>query len=488
MNWTSPEFATLARLVRVRTGLIFRAGRRAAFELGVRRAMTRLGLAHLPQYHGRIADDVEAMDDLVAELTVPETYFFREPGQFEFLRGVVLPEVVGRLADGQPLRAWSAGCSSGEEAYSLAILFAEEGLAGRSHVLATDISRAVLAKARRGAYSTWSLRGDLSCLARRYLRPDGDRDVIDGSIRRAVTFEHLNLAVDSYPSYATGVWGMDLILCRNVLIYFEADTVKRVARRLLRSLSEGGWLVTASTDPPLGKLAEFESVVTPQGVFYRRPRVTSHPTRTALSPAPDLPTTAADADAVWNASDRAKATEVAPEPALKEEEGLSRVLSDARADLAAGRYSEAAARTESVVGDAEASVLCVRALANVDAAGAERACAGSVARHPLSAELQYLHAVLLLGLGREEGAARAARRALYLDRSLAVAHFLLGSILRKRGDRDGARRAFRNARDLCAARPPGEAVALVEGETTGRLAESARWLMAEVERAGGCTP
>lgn len=495
MNWTRPEFGNLARLVRVRTGLAFRTERRAGFEIGVVRAMSRAGVNDFPRYHDLVATDGTVLDDLVVELTIPETYFFREPGQFEFLRRVVLPEIVDRLEDGQTVRAWSAGCSTGEEAYSLAILFAEEGLAGRTRLLATDISRTALAKAGRGEYGPWSLRGDLAGVAKRYLRGEGGREVIDDSIRRAVTFAHLNLAVDDYPSSASGASEMDLILCRNVLIYFEKDTVKRVARRLHESLSEGGWLLAASTDPPLGTLAPFESVVTPQGVFYRRARVANlarTPAHEAPAPAPP-PSAARPARAGSTAA--ARPAEVAARPGVDptgrsdgEPSALDRALAEARAALAAGRYQEAAARTEPLTGDAEASVLYVRALANLDATDAERACEGAARRHALSAELNTLHAVLLMGLGRDEEAARAARRALYLDRSLGVAHFLLGSILRKRGDRDGARRAFRNARDLCAARPAEEGVVLLDGETAGRLAESARAQLAEIDATGGGGP
>ncbi|MBC7818112.1 MAG: hypothetical protein IAG10_14580 [Planctomycetaceae bacterium] len=115
----------------------------------------------------------------------------------------------------------------------------------------------------------------------------------------------------------------------------------------------------------------------------------------------------------------------------------------------------------------------VRALANSDVSRAEQVCGAATARHPLSVELHYLHAVLLLELGQVEAAASAARRVIYLDRSLALAHFTLGSILRGLGDSEGARRAYRNARDLCEARPADELVPLSDGERAGRLKEAA---------------
>ena len=96
-----------------------------------------------------VAGSESLLDDLLVELTVGETYFYREPGQFEFLRREVLP---GLRGSGEPVRAWSAGCASGEEAYTLAMLFADEGLGDRAHVLATDICREALARARRANY------------------------------------------------------------------------------------------------------------------------------------------------------------------------------------------------------------------------------------------------------------------------------------------------------------------------------------------------
>jgi chemotaxis protein methyltransferase CheR len=261
--------AVLAR----RTGLSFTPPRQPGAEQGIRRAMHRAGVADLEAYGKWIETEEAALDDLIVELTVGETYFFREPDQFAFLRREVVPTYRARVTERMArwgLRAWSAGCASGEEAYSLAMLFDSEGLAAHVSVLGTDISHAALARARKGVYRSWSLRGDGAPQARPYLaRQEGGWTVVE-AVRRLVTFAHLNLALDVYPSLATGTWGMDLIFCRNVLIYFDADTVAAVARRLFASLAPGGWLFLASSDPPLNQIGPFEIVVAPEGVFYRR--------------------------------------------------------------------------------------------------------------------------------------------------------------------------------------------------------------------------
>jgi chemotaxis protein methyltransferase CheR len=489
VTWTHPAYEAIARQLVQRAGLNFTPHRRDSAELGIRRAMARAGVTDLDRYHHRIVTDDSALDDLVAELAVGETYFFREPAQFDFLRRAVLPEVRRRRGAGHVIRAWSAGCASGEEAYSLAILFEQEGLGDRARLLATDVSRPALARARRAIYGPWSLRGEEATPVRPFLRRHGPHHVLDETIRRRVTFEHLNLALAVYPSPATGTWGMDLILCRNVLIYFDPETVRGVARRLYESLAPGGWLLTASSDPPLGGAAPYETVLTDAGVFYRRPEEQGpvgpgqgHVNRGTENREPRTgnrePGTGNEEEGTVpppSFSVLGSTVEMisAPDP-----------LAAARDALARGEYGRAADMTRDLREDAAAGALHVRALANLDPAEAERACALAAARHLLSPELHYLHAVLLMGLGREGDAVRAVRRALYLDPALAVAHFTLGTLLVRLGDRAGARRAYRNAADLCAGRPPAEVVPLSEGERNGRLAEAAAAQAALLEATG----
>jgi chemotaxis protein methyltransferase CheR len=406
----------------------------------------------------------------------------------------VLPELRTSHAFEVGLRVWSAGCASGEEPYSLAILLDEEGWGERAYLLATDISRAALAKARRATYGTWSLRGEGARFARPYLKPRGSLFTLDEKIRRRVYFECLNLALDVYPSFATNTWGMNLILCRNVLIYFDRDTVRAVVRRLYESLAPGGWLITASVDPPLTEHAPFEPVLTDAGVFFRRPGLDQVP----ASPLPGKPearnpkseTIRAVSDFEVRISDFPAQREVGPPPSplTTPPDGTPVSLSpplDARAEARAafgrGDYERAAEWTAGLTADVEASTLHVRALANVDAVRADQACAGAVGRHPLSAELHYLHAVLLVALHRDDEAARALRRVLYLDRTLAIAHFTLGAVQERRGDQGAARRAYRKAQELASARPPEELVPLSDGEPAGRLAEAAATQLAVLE-------
>src|SRR6185503_16148318 len=143
-------------------------------------------------------------------------------------------------------------------------------VAGR--VVGTDISRERLSAARRGAYRRWSFRGVPETVITRYFRTVGDSFQLAPEIRRDVDFGYLNLASDEYPAMSSEIWGMDVIFCRNVLIYFDRDTIAHVAEKLVASLADDGWIFLGATDPPLNEYVKCDVVQTHAGLVYRRPR------------------------------------------------------------------------------------------------------------------------------------------------------------------------------------------------------------------------
>ncbi len=465
-------------VVRRRTGLVFRAGRRDTLSAAIARGVQRTGAPGLGSYLARLEAEPALLDELVGEITVGETYFFRDPGQL----GVIFDEVVPALLQDRPsgpLRIWSAGCATGEEAYTLAILFEQRGLLPRVSIVATDLSKAALALARRAHFGRWSLRGVSSDIVARYFTASGNRFRLTPELRGSVDFRHLNLAEDSYPSLATGISGMDLILCRNVLIYFDAETIARVARHLMDSLSPHGWLVTGASDPPLGDVVPCEVVLTAAGLAYRRPGrrgvrapVVSRGQRleatatTALPPprAPGVREVPWERTTLW-ARPREHST---PAPDV---EGAARAY-EARDSAEA---ADAASQLEGPGTDAAAWVILVRSCANrgaLDAAG--RACAAGLDAHRTSAELAHLHGLLLLESGRLPEAAAALRRALYLDRGMAVTHLALAYAHVRMGHSGRAGQALRNAERLLARMPPSAPVPAADGELAGRLLDVAR--------------
>jgi chemotaxis protein methyltransferase CheR len=466
-TWSSPAHEGIGRFILARTGLVFHPNRVTEAEAGIGRAMHKTHLADVSSYLQRLEAGTADLDELVAELTVTETYFFREPGHFDFIRTQVLPALMHSNSSDRLVRMWSAGCASGEEAYSLAILFDQAGLGDRALVLATDISRKALVKARDASYGPWSFRGVDPTLVKRYFRAAGQKQVLDPRIRERVRIERLNLALDIYPSFGSGTWRLDLILCRNVFIYFDQAAVRAVARRLWECLAPNGWLITGSSDPSVNEDGIYESFVTPAGVFYRRgpepnsDRAWSTPGARAAIPRVETQVSSA---APIELDPRPSSEVAAPEPLDP--------LAEAKAAFDRGEYPRALELAQGLA-DPCSAAFCVRALANAGGPHeAERAAYDAAVRYPLAPELHLLRSVLLLDLNRSDDAAQAAKRALYLDRTLSFGHFVLGLALLRLRDVDNARRAFRNARELCARQGPDETIAFSDGQRAGRFVEA----------------
>lgn len=487
-SWSDPAYETLAHLIGARTGLSFAPNRRRDAETGIRRVMVRREIHEPSRYLALLEAGQVPLDDLIVELVVGETYFLREPPHFDVIRHDVIPETIRRRGANHVLRVWSAGCATGEEAYSLAIVMDEVVVEG--HVLATDISRAALQRARDATYGRWSLRGVDDGVIRRHFHADGNRWTVDRRLQRRVTFQCHNLAQGAYPSIAAGIWGMDLILCRNVLIYFERDMVARVAQGLYDSLADDGWLITGSSDPPLDAVAPFATLVTDAGVLYRRsgsPRrmfaigePTLHEVSVRVTADASLLANKVDGDVESALSEPIR--ESAPAPVLGDP------IMEVQEAFDAGDYDRVLALTNDVRDNATA-ILRVHATAN--RYGSERAAREAQRRiqeNPLCTELHLLHGILLLDVGQNEEAVRAFRRALYLDRSLAIANLLLGGALRRQGKHDEARRAYRNARDLARALAPEDPVPLADGERAGIIAEMAESELALLGTGGGVSP
>lgn len=424
--------ADILAFLEAQAGLVFPQGRIGDVERSLAKIAARTASRDPHRLLASLQQDAALLEDLLADLVVGETYFFREPQQFEALRQMVLPDLLRRRALDARLSIWSAGCATGEEAYSLAILLEQEGLSGRTDIVATDISGTALKKAARASYEHWSFRGAKDDFTKTYFRARSGKFHLIERIRDKVEFSAANLASESYPRPGKG--GFDLILCRNVLIYFGPETVAAVARRLFESLADGGWLVTAPSDPPLWDFAPFETKMTAGGVFYRKKRATISKTK----PSNVIPF-------------RRKSAELASNPGN----------APARAAKAEPDF-----RHDVVACEARAQALFAENRSGAVLEFLSRA----VVWHPLSRELHYLYAVGLLNGDLLDKAAEIARRLVYLDRRSVAAHMLLGTIAQQRGDYASAMRAYRNGLSFCSEAGEDEIVPLTGNERYGRIA------------------
>ncbi len=271
---TDAEFRLFTDFLRGRCGLHFDEDTRYLVEKRLMRRIQEADIGSFDSYLYQLRSGANADQELwtiVDILTTNETYFFRERSQLAALVEEIIPEMLSRQsALRRPVSIWSAGCSSGEEPFSVTIMGMEAGLVpGRDfRVYASDISRAVLRRARRGVYREASFReADESTRQRYFAQKDGLTRISDG-VKRHVDFVHINL-LDSGKVALLGE--MDVILCRNVIIYFDLETKKQVIKTFHDKLRPGGYLLLGHSESLINVTTEFELKHLSRDLVYRRP-------------------------------------------------------------------------------------------------------------------------------------------------------------------------------------------------------------------------
>jgi chemotaxis protein methyltransferase CheR len=428
-------------MILARTGMAFPDKRNPDLERAIRRATAEAGLPTASALYDlvvRTPGVSVTFDGLASALNVSETHFFRDQGQVEELRSSILPEVVARRREDRRLRIWSAGCSTGEEPYTLAILLRQliSDLSWDVVILATDINGASLARARRGVYREWSFRGiPATKVSPDFLRR-GDLFEVVPAIRRMVTFARLNLAEPVYPSVATNTYGMDLILCRNVLLYFDRAQAHAVVARLRSSLDDAGRLIVSRVDSSLPIFEGLQTDRPGSGVFTK-----AHPT--------DL-----DAGALGERAQAIRHTDVPRSLVPSVRSGPAMGSTEPASAEPRAAYDAVLAAWRSS-GPLEARSLLDRALGD----------------NPLDAALYYLDGLILLEQGDVAGALRGFRRSIYANPKFPLAHLGQGSAFARAGHGDRARAALEKASRLVADLDPQDTVFAPDGLTVAEVLE-----------------
>ena len=269
------EFRMIAELLRTHCGLHFGAESRYLLERRLGRRLEELGLRSFTAYHYLLRSDVSAEGELawaIDHLTTNETYFLRERAQLSALIGEIVPGLLARRGApaSDPVSIWCAGCSSGEEPYSIVLLALEAGIApGRDlRVYASDISRQALHKARRGLYRDASFRQTDPVLRQKYFVEKDGLYRISDEIKRHVNFAHLNLLDEARMAL---LGSLDVILCRNVIIYFDVETKRRVVRTFQEKLRPGGYLLLGHSESLINLSTDFELRHLRHDMVYRKP-------------------------------------------------------------------------------------------------------------------------------------------------------------------------------------------------------------------------
>ena len=507
VNSTNPRWVHFGEFLTARMGLHFPPERQGELVRGMTLAAAEFGftdpepcvewLLNTPLARSQI-------EILASTLTVGETYFFREKRTFELLEKQVLPALIAARRYGERrLRFWSAACCTGEEPYSLAIVLrrllpdlAEWNIT----ILATDINPSFLRKATAGVFRDWSFRDAPDWLKEQYFRPGREGQYeIQPQIRRMVSFAYLNLADDAYPSLLNDTHAMDLILCRNVLMYFAPKPVRNVVAGLCRALVPGGWLVVSPVEVPLAASEGLVPINFPDAVFFRRGKrlaTTMAPGESTETPgacdaAPDgghspteiiPPSVVPGAESATTAGTRARpATSPMAVPELVQEAGRLHRCGQtpaAQEPLAAAVTREPHAREPLAAAVTrephawEALALRARALAD-DGRLAEALahCDQALAQNKLHVAGHYLRSTILVEQGETAEAIRALHRVLYLEPDFVLAHFALGNLFRRQTQDQDANRSYRTALTLLARCGRDDLLPEGEGMTAGRLTE-----------------
>ena len=471
-----------AELIEARLGLQYSSSSLAELE-AILAARMRALRCRSPDAYLKLLESPATMHEemraLAAKLTVGETYFFRGPEQLDVFSRLALPRLT-QNDPARPIRILSAGCSTGEEPYSLAIALRELGPSAPAEVsiLGIDINPEVLARARRGSYSAWAMRATPPDCVEKYFHRERQQYVLDAGVRAMVQFDEGNIACEDLQFWQPHRF--DIIFCRNVIMYLSAPAVREVIARFSRVLAPDGFMFLSHAEPLRGISQPFH-VEYAQGGFYYVLRKAGH-VSTSLRPAawppmhsvlparlsPGIPpalsrragsiqrstSSASCAIAESAVAERAPPPLEAANPIAK---GAS--LSLGAALMKAQHYDQALDTLEALspADRLDPDVLLLTAIIQVERGKLEKAaglCASLLELDDLNAAAHYLTALCHEHSGRRGAAIDSYRVGVYLDPAFAMPHLRLGLMFRRAGDMPGARRELQNASMLLAREDP----------------------------------
>ncbi|MET0388067.1 MAG: CheR family methyltransferase [Polyangiales bacterium] len=452
--------------VEERTGLGFVPGKTDDLLelLRQRSAVRKLGAA---EYVARLerGDVRDELRELAPLLTVAETYFFRNPAQFDAFRALAYRHMTQPDTRLRPLSVLSAGCASGEEAYSLAIAAREvfNGSACTAEVVAVDLNPQVLERARRGRYSEWSLRSVGSDVRARWFRARGHEVQLDPSVRESVRFVEGNLVQPDPALFGEQRW--DIVFCRNALMYFTPDKLRLALDNLTRALMLDGHLFLGHAETLRGLRHDYHLCHTHDAFYYQRKRapaaeavaLTPRRARPPSAPPPPLPAAwPADAD---RASTRVRQLDPPKPPPSAVARDLSAVVDLMHRDQHIAALALFSSLGEEAAPDPDALLVEANLLTHANRfTAAQAVCDRLLALDELNAGAHYVLALCREAAGDLDRALHHDQVSAYLDPAFAMPHVHMGLLLRRRGQEEAARTALTHA------------YTLLEREDTARLA------------------
>lgn len=399
---------------------------------------------------------------LAQELTVTETYFFRNPAHFSVLTDVALPARLAALSSRQQVHILSAGCASGEEAYSLAIAVREHfpQASGNISITAIDFNPAMLDKAQHGRYSSWSLRDMAPEKQAHWFKHEDGSFLLDREARQAVKFERRNLALDDPEFWWEGRF--DIVFCRNVLMYFTLEQAQAAMRRIALSLAPDGYLFMGHAETLRGLSNDFHLCHTHETFYYQRklpPSAGELARAAAAGPGRRWQEISIAANTSWietiqAASERIR--EITRAPLQMPEEKPSQPartalnLEHAMEYLHKERFDRVLEQIgtlpEEHASDSDVLLLKAISLCHSGASqAAEEVCHALLGHDELNAGAHYVLALCREGAGDTQNAIDQDQMAAYLDPAFAMPRLHIGLLASRKGDKTAALTALNQA-------------------------------------------
>ncbi len=523
--------AEFSRFVEVNMGLSFPKEKWGELEKGLHSMCGQFGGGANEEIFARHVMSTplskRRIEMLAGGLTVGETYFFREKNAFDAFGHIVLAKAAGmRGSADRNLRIWSAGCASGEEPYTIAMMLKmllPDLKDWNITLLATDINPHFLEKAAKGVYARWSFRDVPELIINRFFTKRGSGLEILPEIKKMVTFSYHNLMKDDYSSLLNNTNAMDVIFCRNVLMYFSPETIKSVTRNFHRCLTDNGRLIVSQTELNDEYFQEFGKASHAGAMFFIKSDVGAEKKKYRLPSPAAMRETGLTKAVISNASCRHSGLDPQswdfskkpqdscfrrnddqcgltpaglridqPSPlagAGKDEEEIRNGVAAAVLYEKAGKFFEQGEynRAEDILGrliegnpgNAEALSLMARICANQGRLDdALRYIEEATKADNMNPGRHYLHSAILKEKGLKQEAMEALKKAVYLDADFALAYFAMGNLALGSGNRLEAERQFNNALLLLRKHGYDDILPESEGMTAGRLMdliESMQW-------------
>ncbi|MEK6759521.1 MAG: CheR family methyltransferase [Deltaproteobacteria bacterium] len=471
-EWLPP----FKELLTARTGLRISEHADGPMAAHIKERTAQLSLNSTIDYYRLIASGSKEGNDeiksLVKLLAIGESYFFRDKGQFRLLRDVLIPDLIKKRSALRELRIWSAGCSTGEEAYSLAMLLGEimrDKDGWRISIIGTDIREDLLDKAKAGVYGNWSFRQVDGSVKARYFKEKNGSLALDPRIKETVSFFSLDLLEDALPDNAKGLYNLDLILCRNVFIYYDSRAVIKMVSKMINVLNYGGYLMTAHGELFSMPLRSLKLRAFTESLIYEK-TAPEDPAAVVVRPADKCKESAP----IKRLANHAK-TIAAPIPeAQAQAKEAAYKIEDIRSLFSRGLYSSAIAMADASLksnpDDFHLLYLSGAAYANTgDTKKAKEWLLAASKADPLAPEPYYLLALIAEQDGDHPRAKEVLNKIMYLRSGFVAAYIELASIYESEGDVDRARRLRLAALAEVRSLPVDSQIEMYDSATAGEI-------------------